>query len=349
MAVTIKDVAKLADVAPSTVSRVIANSPRISDRTKEAVREAMNELGYHPNFNARSLANQSTKTIGVVMPNSANKTFQNPFFPEVIRGISSRSHQLEYGLYLSTGQTEDEIFEEVQDMVLGKRVDGIILLYSRVNDKVMNYLHQQKFPFTVIGRPYEPSMTDLTYVNNDNFKAAKTVTEYLLLLGHEKIAFIGGNLDFVVTVDHMEGYRKALTNAGIDLRDEYVVFHEELQEGGQEAVIDLMSLAERPTALIVADDIMTFGVMRMLAEMEMSVPDDVSIISFNNVTISELSSPPMTTVDINIFSLGYEAASCLIDLIHKPGIEPKQVLIPHKMIKRQTCQRLTPKLNEKAK
>lgn len=349
MAVTIKDVAKLADVAPSTVSRVIANSPRISERTKEIVRDAMNELGYHPNFNARSLANQSTKTLGIVMPNSANKTFQNPFFPEVIRGISSKSHQLEYGLYLSTGQTEEEIFEEVKHMVQGKRVDGIILLYSRVDDKVMNYLYQENFPFTVIGRPYDASMKNVTYVNNDNYKAAKTVTEYLLLLGHEKIAFIGGNLDFVVTVDHMEGYRKALTNAGIELRDEYIVFHEELQEGGQEAVIDLMSLAERPTALIVADDIMTFGVMRMLAEMEMSVPEDVSIISFNNVTISELSSPPMTTVDINIFNLGYEAANGLIDLIHQPNIEPKQVLIPHKMIKRQSCQRLTPKLNEKAK
>ncbi|WP_280769314.1 LacI family DNA-binding transcriptional regulator [Salipaludibacillus daqingensis] len=346
MAVTIKDVAKIANVAPSTVSRVIANSPRISEPTKEKVREAMKELGYHPNFNARSLANKSTKTIGLVMPNSANKTFQNPFFPEVIRGISSKAHQLEYGLYLSTGQTEEEIFEEVQDMVQGKRVDGIVLLYSKVNDKVMNYLYNEKFPFTVIGRPYDDQMKDITYVNNDNLKAAKTVTEYLILLGHQQIAFIGGNLDTVVTLDHMKGYEKALTNAGIEPRKDYVVFHEELQEGGQEAVIDLMSLTDRPTALIVADDIMTFGVMRMLNEMEVKVPDDISIISFNNVMISELSTPPMTTVDINIFSLGYEAANCLIDEIIHPEMESKQVIIPHKMIKRQSCQRLVRKLSK---
>ncbi|WP_096189441.1 LacI family DNA-binding transcriptional regulator [Evansella halocellulosilytica] len=344
MAITIKDVAKKADVAPSTVSRVIANSPRISERTKEKVREAMKELGYHPNFNARSLANKSTKTLGIIMPNSANKTFQNPFFPEVIRGISTKAHQLEYGLYLSTGQTEDEIFQEVQDMVQGSRVDGIILLYSRVNDKVMTYLYEQKFPFTVIGRPYDENMKDITYVNNDNFKAAKTVTEYLLLLGHRNIAFIGGNLDFVVTVDHMEGYKKALNNAGLNLSDQYIVFHEELQEGGQEAVIDLMSLNERPTALIVADDIMTFGVMRMLSEMEIRVPDDISIISFNNLMISELSSPPMTTVDIHIYNLGYEAANCLIEKILHPETEAKKVLIPHKMIKRQTCQKYSNKL-----
>lgn len=346
MAVTIKDVAKIANVAPSTVSRVIANSPRISERTKEKVREAMKELGYHPNFNARNLANKSTKTLGIIMPNSANKTFQNPFFPEVIRGISTKAHQLEYGLYLSTGQSDNEIFEEVQDMVQGKRVDGIILLYSKVNDKVMNYLYNEDFPFTVIGRPYDERMSNITYVNNDNFKAAKTVTEYLLLLGHEKIAFIGGNLDTVVTIDHMEGYRKALQNAGIEYADDYVVFHEELQEGGQEAVIDLMSLSERPTALIVADDIMTFGVMRMLSEMEVMVPDDISIISFNNVMISELSSPPMTTVDINIFSLGYEAANCLIDKIIHPDTKTKQVIIPHKLIKRLTCQRLVKRLTK---
>ncbi|PYZ97412.1 LacI family transcriptional regulator [Alteribacter lacisalsi] len=344
MAITIKDVAKRANVAPSTVSRVIANSPRISQRTKEKVREAMNELGYHPNFNARSLANQSTKTIGLVMPNSANKTFQNPFFPEVIRGISTKAHMLEYGLYLSTGQTEEEIFEEVQHMVQGRRVDGIILLYSRVNDKVISYLYEQNFPFTVIGRPYDARMSNITYVNNDNFKAAKTVTEYLLLLGHERIAFIGGNLDFVVTVDHMEGYERALKNAGIRLRDDYVVFHEEIQEGGQEAVIDLMSLKEPPTAMLVADDMMTFGVLRMLSEMDMKVPDDVSIVSFNNVMISELSAPPMTTVDINIYSLGYEAATCLIEKIMHPAVTPKKVLIPHKLIKRQSCQRQAKKL-----
>ncbi|WP_184664850.1 LacI family DNA-binding transcriptional regulator [Texcoconibacillus texcoconensis] len=339
MNVTIKDVAKRANVAPSTVSRVIANSSRISQRTKDKVREAMKELGYHPNFNARSLANQNTKTLGVVMPNSANKTFQNPFFPEVIRGISSKARELDYGLYLSTGQTEEEIYQEVQNMVQGKRVDAIILLYSRVNDRVMNYLYEQHFPFTVIGRPYDEKNMDITYVNNDNYRASKMVTEYLLLLGHERIAFIGGNLDFVVTVDHMEGYKDALENAEVAVRNDFTVFHEELQEGGQEAVIDLMSLPERPTALVVADDIMTFGVLRMLDEMGISVPEDLSIISFNNVLISELSHPPMTTVDINIYGLGYEAANCAIEKIMNPEIETKQVIIPHRLVKRQSCKK----------
>ncbi|MDE5415570.1 LacI family DNA-binding transcriptional regulator [Alkalihalobacterium chitinilyticum] len=337
MAVTIKDVAKRANVAPSTVSRVIANSSRISEKTKERVREAMKELGYHPNLNARSLANKSTKTIGVVMPNSAKIAFQNPFFPEVIRGISTKAHQEGFGLYLSTGQSEDEIFEEVKQMVYGGRVDGILLLYSRVNDKIMPFLIEQGFPFVLIGRPYNIDEDQVTFVNNDNFKAAKTVTEYLMLLGHEKIGFIGGNLDYVVTIDHLKGYKQALINANIPVRDDYIVHHEELEKGGQDAVIELMSLEQRPTALIVVDDIMTFGVLKMLADMNVTVPGDISVVSFNNVMISELSSPTMTTVDIHIYDLGYQATNCLISKINNPDNGEKKVIVPHRLVKRQSC------------
>ncbi|WP_216827701.1 LacI family DNA-binding transcriptional regulator [Alkalihalobacterium elongatum] len=337
MAVTIKDVAKRANVAPSTVSRVIANSSRISEKTKERVREAMKELGYHPNLNARSLANKSTKTIGVVMPNSAKIAFQNPFFPEVIRGISTKAHQEGYGLYLSTGQTEEEIYEEVKQMVYGGRVDGILLLYSRVDDKIMPFLIEQGFPFVLIGRPYDIDEDQVTFVNNDNFKAAKTVTEYLMLLGHEKIGFIGGNLDYVVTIDHLKGYKQALINANIPVRDEYIVHHEELEKGGQDAVIELMSLEQRPTALIVVDDIMTFGVLKMLADMNVNVPSDISVVSFNNVMISELSSPTMTTVDIHIYDLGYQATNCLISKINNPDYGEKKVIVPHRLVKRQSC------------
>ncbi|WP_209124672.1 LacI family DNA-binding transcriptional regulator [Alkalihalobacillus sp. BA299] len=337
MAVTIKDVAKRANVAPSTVSRVIANSSRISEKTKERVREAMQELGYHPNFNARSLANKSTKTIGIIMPNSAKVAFQNPFFPEVIRGISTKAHQQGYGLYLSTGQTEDEILEEVKQMVYGGRVDGIVLLYSRVNDKIMPFLIEQEFPFVLIGRPYNIDEDLVTYVNNDNFKAAKTVTEYLMLLGHERIGFIGGNLDYVVTIDHLKGYEQALKNAKIPIRKDFIVHHEELEKGGQDAVIELMSLEQRPTALIVVDDIMTFGVLKMLSDMNVNVPGDISVVSFNNVMISELSSPTMTTVDIHIYELGYQATNCLISKINDPEFREKKVIVPHRLVKRQSC------------
>jgi DNA-binding LacI/PurR family transcriptional regulator len=339
MTVTIKDVAKLANVAPSTVSRVIANSPRISEKTKERVRKAMKELGYHPNFIARSLANQSTQVIGLVMPSSADKVFQNPFFPEVIRGIGMGAHEKQYALHMSTGATADEIYEGVVQMVQGRRVDGVVVLYSKIEDEILTYLLEQNFPFVVIGKPFK-NVDQITHVDNDNYRAAKEATEYLIQLGHERIGFVGGNLNLVVTIDRLLGYEKAIRNANLEYRDEYIVHEEFLKEGGQEAVSELMSLKNPPTALVVADDLMALGVLNMLDEMNIRVPDDISVVSFNNVLIAEIARPPLTSVDINIYQLGYEAAKTLIEKIEKPDSPVKRTIIPHKLVKRLSCKKI---------
>ncbi|MCM3773475.1 MULTISPECIES: LacI family DNA-binding transcriptional regulator [Priestia] len=336
MGVTIKDVANLANVAPSTVSRVIADSSRISEKTKQRVRSAMKELGYHPNIIARSLANQTTEAVGLVMPSSADKVFQNPFFPEVLRGISTGAHENKRAIYMSTGETEEEIFAEVVQMVQGRRVDGLILLYSKVDDQVLSYLQEQSVPFVVIGKPFKHSES-ITFVDNDNFKAGKEATEYLIESGHERIAFIGGSLQLVVTIDRLTGYDKAIQKANIPYRDEYVIHEEFLQKGGKEAVCELLSLKERPTALVVADDLMALGVLNTLDEMGISVPEDISIVSFNNVLIAEMARPALTSIDINIFELGYQAVRCLIKQIETPYAVAEQVRVPHKMIKRQSC------------
>ncbi|WP_059105581.1 LacI family DNA-binding transcriptional regulator [Shouchella shacheensis] len=337
MPITIKDVAKKANVAPSTVSRVIANSTRISSKTKENVRAAMSELGYHPNFNARNLVNQSTNMLGVVIPSASQTAFHNPFFPEVLRGITAKAHEEKYGLYVSTGQTDREIFAEVKEMVQSKRVDGVVLLYSKTDDPLVPFLIQESFPFVVVGRPPEPLLTEVSYVNNDNVKAAKLVTEYLLLLGHQDIGFIGGQKEAFVTLDHKTGYAKALEQAGVPLTEDYLVYYEELIEGGQQAVIELMALEKPPTSLVVADDLMALGVLRMLAEMGISVPGEVSVISFNNVMVSELASPPLTTLDIHIYQLGYKATELLKERIVDPQSPATSAVVGHTLVKRQSC------------
>jgi DNA-binding LacI/PurR family transcriptional regulator len=324
LAVTIKDVAKMAKVAPSTVSRVIANNPRISEKTKQKVREAMEQLGYHPNFIARSLASQSTRAIGLIMPSSTDVVFQNPFFPTVLRGLSEGAHERHYALHMTTGKTDDEIYEGVVQMVQGGRVDGVILLYSKVE------------PFS--------DEEEITYVDNNNFRAAKEVTEYLIKLGHKQIAFVGGNLNLTVTVERLLGYEKALRDAGIELVNEYIVHEEFLKEGGQEAVRELISLTKPPTALVVADDLMALGVLNTLDEMGIKVPEDMSIISFNNVLLAEMSRPPLTSVDINIFDLGFESARSLIYRIENPREPVKRIIIPHKIVKRCSCS--SPKTEE---
>jgi DNA-binding LacI/PurR family transcriptional regulator len=337
MAVTIKDVAKLADVAPSTVSRVIANSSRISEKTKKKVRDAMEQLGYHPNFIARSLASQTTKAIGLVMPSSTDKVFQNPFFPIVLSGISEAANERRYALHMTTGKTEDEIFDGVVDMVQGGRVDGVVLLDSKVEDRILSYLQQRKFPFVVIGKPFK-HVEEITHVDNDNYRAAKEITEYLITLGHEAIAFIGGKLNLVVTVERLLGYERAIKDAFLPLQSEYIIHEEFLREGGQEAVRELMSLKRPPTALVVADDLMALGVLNTLDEMGIKVPDEISIISFNNVLLAEMSKPPLTSVDIGIFELGFEAAKSLMQKIENPKEPIKRIIIPYELVIRQSCE-----------
>ena len=333
--VTIKDVAKATGVAPSTVSRVIADNPRISIETKKKVRKAMKEMGYYPNINARNLVAKTSKSIGVIMPSSADKALQNPFFPEVIRGIGSVTYDLEYSVTLSGGKTDDEIYAEVERMVYGSLVDGVILLYSRVNDPVMNFLYERGFPFVVIGKPYE-HINQITHVDNDNYTAGKEITRHLIEKGHERIAFIGGSKELFVTIDREAGYEAALDEAKLKNCEEYKIHTEFLKSGGREAVENLFSLETPPTGLVVSDDLMSLGVLSMLEESGHSVATDVSLVSFNNVYLSEMTRPALTTVDINIFELGAQSAKALIEKALNKKEPAKRIIIPHKIIYRDS-------------
>jgi len=339
MAVTIKDVAKRANVAPSTVSRVIADNPRISEATKKRVRKAMKELGYHPNINARNLAVRSSQAIGVIMPSSAETTLQNPFFPEVLRGIGSMALEVEYSLYVSTGGNDQQSFEEVKRMVYGNRVDGIILLYSRQGDPIMDFLIERKFPFVVVGKPYK-NESQITYVDNDNISASKDLTDYLIELGHERIAYLGGKTDLMVTMGRLKGYKQALTNANIPLNDEFIIHDEFLRSSGRKAVEKLFSLSQPPTAIVVADDLMSLGVINMLEELGLNCPGDVSITSFNNLYLSEITRPSLTTVDIQIYNLGIQSTKLLIELIQSKDESAKRVILPYNIKYRNSTRKL---------
>ncbi|PAV30967.1 LacI family transcriptional regulator [Virgibacillus profundi] len=337
--VTIKDVAKATGVSPSTVSRVIADNPRISPDTKKKVRKAMKDLGYHTNISARNLVVKSTKAIGVIMPSSADKALQNPFFPEILRGIGSVTHRMKYSVTLSSGQTEEEIYEEVQRMVFGSYVDGVILLYSRLNDRVTNFLIERGFPFVIVGKPYE-NVNGITHVDNDNFTAGKEITEHLIDQGHEKIAFIGGSKDLFVTIDREAGYEAALQEAGHEVSDSYKIHTEFLKSGGREAVENLMSLKTPPTGIVVSDDLMSVGVLSMLEESGVKVPRDVSLVSFNNVYLSEIILPALTTVDIQIHELGAQSAKALIEKTVNKTEPVKRISIPYEIVYRDSVSRL---------
>lgn len=336
MAVTIKDVASLAGVSPSTVSRTCKNNPSISEETKEKVRRAMAQLGYEPNFQARNLASQNSRTIGIILPVSEKEVYENPFYLEAIRGISQLCNKRQYINTVITGESEKEILQVIKSMARSGQLDGFIVLYSRQNDPIADFLYNEGFLYVLVGKAYAHANQTI-YIDNDNLLAAQEATEYLYQMGHRKIGYIGSDTSMIFSADRKSGYQTALLNHGILPRADYCAEVITASEKDSAPLRCLLSLKDRPTAVVVSDDILAVTLERVCLEMGLSIPGDLSIISFNNSLFARLTSPQLTSVDINSFQLGAEAASQMINHIEDPDLPATKILVPHHMVERDSC------------
>lgn len=339
MAVTIKDVAALAGVSPSTVSRTCKNNPAISAETKEKVRKAMLELGYEPNFQASNLASQNSRTIGIILPASAREVYENSFYLEAIRGISNYCNQRQYMTTIVTGQDEDEILKALKSMVRSGKVDGFIVLYSRKDDAVIDYLFREGLLYILIGKATQYTNQTL-YIDNDNLLAGEDATEYLYQLGHRRIAYLGSDSSLIFVADRKSGYQLALTKHGLPIRPEYCVEVSNASENDTEKLASMLQLKEPPTAIVVSDDILAVSLERVCLQNNVSIPDDLSIISFNNSLFARLTSPQLTSIDINSKQLGIEAASQIINHIENPNLAATKIIVPHQLIERDSCRKV---------
>ncbi|MTI49203.1 MAG: LacI family transcriptional regulator [Firmicutes bacterium] len=330
MPVTIKDVAKIANVSPSTVSRVIANNPKISNQTKQKVYSAMEELNYHPNAIARSLANKSTKTLGLILPNTSENLFANPFFIQVMRGISVYSQKRGYYIMYNYSNNEDEEVDFISKYIHSKWVDGIILLTARQDDKCISYLNKVNHPFVVIGRP--ENTDKLLWVDNDNFKAMYDVITYLVGKGHRDIAFIGGPHSLNVTKDRLEGYRNALQIRGIKIDDQLIKEADFSETRGYEAMKEILR-NKKPEAVVTTDDLIAFGAMKAIKE---ETDEKIAVVGFNNTPLASYQSPKLSSVDINAEELGYHAAKLLIDKLENKESNMQHYIVDTKLIERES-------------
>ena len=336
MAVTIKDVAALAGVSPSTVSRTCKNNPSISEETKERVRKAMAELGYEPNFQASNLASQNSRTIGIILPASAKEVYENSFYLEAIQGISHYCNGRQYMTTIVTGQDEAEILDAVRSMSRSGKVDGFIILYSKKDDPVIDYLFNEGLLYILIGKATQYTNQTI-YIDNDNLLAGREAAEYLYQLGHRRIAYLGSDSSLMFSADRKAGYQLALASHQLPGRPEYCVEVKNVSENNEEAIRGLLMQKDRPTAILVSDDILAVSLERVCLENHLAIPEDLSIISFNNSLFARLTSPQLTSIDIGAGQLGSEAASQIINHIENPNLLATKIIVPHHLIERDSC------------
>lgn len=335
MSVTLKDVAALAGVSPSTVSRVCKDNPSISRETKERVRKAMEQLGYE---SSGQLAGQDavSRTIGIILPPSPKESFENAFHLEVIRGISQFCNQHGYINTVITGQDENEILLALTNISKSGQVDGYIVTYSKQNDPIIDYLYSEGLLYVVIGKAHRFA-NQTVYIDNDNVLAGQEATEYLIAKGHTNIAYLGSDSNLIYSADRKAGYRLALLNSGITVEPDHIVELPLIPEESSTAVQELLSKEDRPTAILVSDDLFAVALERTCIEMGIVLPKDLSIISFNNSLFARLTSPQLTSIDINSIQLGIEAASQVINHIENPNLLATKIIVPHRLIERNSC------------
>jgi DNA-binding LacI/PurR family transcriptional regulator len=332
---TVNDVAKLAGVSPSTVSRVISNNPKISEATRTRVLQCMEELGYYPNAIARSLASKKTGTIGVIMPTRADDLFLNPFFPEALRGIVKGASKAGYDLLLSTNTEKDDELKIVKNFIRGSKVDGIILMSSKVDDECVDFLRHVDFPFALIGSTFKFDDT-INHVDNDNYMAAYELTRYLSSIGRKRIAMIGGEENLTVTQKRIEGYRKALVESNLPFAKELLFTGSFDEQTGYKYGTEISKMVPRPDALIVTDDLIAFGAVKVFRFLSISIPEEIAIASFNNSVLSRYAETPLTSVDINPMALGEGSVRVLIEAMN--GVRGKKMIIPYTIHRRQSTE-----------
>lgn len=331
--VTIKDVARIADVSPSTVSRVISGSSRISRTTTDRVNKCMEELGFHPNAIARSLANSTSRAIGLVMPDKPGEALSNPFFPEALRGILKASSGLGYDVLLSShqGDNEDQL-DSIKAMINTSKVDGIILMTSRKEDVAINYLAALDFPFSVIGSPYDDSEI-FNHTDNDNFLAAYELTQYIISKKLRKLAIIAGGRDLTVTAHRLKGCISALENANLEYDPSNLLIGDFDEDTGYKFGIQLAESGADVDAVIATDDVLAFGVATALREKGIRIPEDIAVASFNNSILSRKCHIPITSIEIHPDRLGEEAVKLLVSAIEN-GTRGLKIIISHTIMKR---------------
>lgn len=331
---TIDEVAKLANVSKATVSRVLNNSELVIQKTREEVMGAIRMLNYQPNMVARHLRKQETKLIGIILPD-----ISNPFYSQVLKGIEDIAYKRDYNVVLLNTDFSDERESKSIQTLIERRAEGFCFMCHRLTEEKIQLLRKLTIPYVMISRTVS-DYSDIPFVNVDNILGAYDATNHLISLGHHRIAMISGpGDDECSSLDRIKGYHQALQEARIPIRPEYLKEGNFTYAMGEKLAMDLMELPEPPTAIFAVSDETGIGALKGVKHLGYRVPEDVSIIGFDNLEMSEFCEPTLSTIAQPMSEMGQVAIKNLIDSIEHRPVDKLQVVLPHQLVVRNSTDR----------
>ncbi|TFW16581.1 LacI family transcriptional regulator [Massilia arenosa] len=324
-----KQVAEKAGVSTSTVSHVINNTRVVSDDVRERVLAVIAEMRYIPSAVARSLKNDKTHTIGMMIPNNSN-----PYFAELIQGIEDAAFKLGYNIILCNAYDDAKKQAAYLRVLMEKRIDGLILVASGDDEELSGILRDMPMPKVVVDR--EVKGVDADFIEADHETGGYLATKYLIGLGHRSIACVSGPMHLPPSRDRVVGYRRALQEAGIGFNSHFLVHSDFTSEGGFSAFKHLLSLSDRPSAIFAGNDLMAFGGMCAANEAGVRVPDQLSVVGYDDIALASFSTPRLTTLAQPKYDMGQAIAKTLVERINGGHQPPRRKMFRPELVERQS-------------
>ncbi|WP_229401297.1 LacI family DNA-binding transcriptional regulator [Micromonospora okii] len=336
---TLDAVAARAGVGRGTVSRVVNGSPQVSPEARAAVQQAIAELGYVPNRAARALVTQRTDSVALVVSESGDRVFTEPFFAGIVRGISSALLETPMQLWLAMVQSPVER-ERVEHHLTNQHVDGVLLLSLHDSDPLPTLLEERGLPTVLGGRParmLQPGAQPAYYVDVDNVGGARQAVEYLFASGRRRIATIAGTQDMGAGLARLTGYRQAVQATGAGLNPDLIAYGDFSEGSGAACMGRLLEVCPDLDAVFVASDLMAFGALRTLRAAGRRVPEDVAVIGFDDAPVARQADPPLTTVFQPVEEMGRQMAHLLVARVRGEDVPANHVLLDTHMVRRASA------------
>lgn len=330
---TIYDIAKKTGYSPTTVSKVFNNYTDVRKQTRQAILQAAKELGYLPNAHARTLTTKKSWTIGVLFVESSGIGMQHPFFSAVIESFKQAVVNKGYALMFISKDVGGKQSGYLENCKI-RGVDGVVVVLSDYEDPYFRELLDSDIPCVILD--YETSQAHTVY--SDNERGSYLAVEYLHSLGHRKIAHISGGTNTFAGSKREQGYELAISKLNLEKQDSYIVNGGFFSiESGYAAMMQLLDLEDRPTAVFAAGDHLALGAVRAAKERGLHIPEDLSIIGFDNIDLSQYITPALTTIGQDTALLGNEAAQILIRSIDNPSDVAESMMLPVRLVVRDSC------------